>query len=133
MNRRKFLAAIPAAFLSARGLRAGTKLPFTQSKYTVDEKINSFQDVSTYNNYYEFGTDKDEPSQYAKNFKTAPWTVSIEGDLRQAAQVQHRRDPDTGAARGTHLPASLRGSLVDRGALDRLFAEHAAEAGGAHL
>ena len=79
---------MPAAFLGARELlspsaraMAGTKLPNVQkSKYTVDEKINSYQDVSTYNNYYEFGTDKSEPAQYAKNFKTEPWTVSVEGD-----------------------------------------------------
>ena len=88
MNRRNFLAGLPAAFLGARELlspsaraMAGTKLPNVQkSKYTVDEKINSYQDVSTYNNYYEFGTDKSEPAQYAKNFKTEPWTVSVEGD-----------------------------------------------------
>ena len=88
MNRRGFLAGVPAAFLGARELlspsaraMAGTKLPNVQkSKYTVDEKINSYQDVSTYNNFYEFGTDKSEPAVYAKNFKTEPWTVSVEGD-----------------------------------------------------
>ncbi len=87
LNRRKFLAGVPAAFLGARELlspsrqaMAGTKLPNVQkSKYTVDEKQNSYQDVSTYNNFYEFGTNKDEPVQYAKNFKTSPWTVSVEG------------------------------------------------------
>src|SRR5260370_28795205 len=87
MTRRNFLAAVPAAFLGARELLspsarafAGTKLPNVQkSKYTLDEKQNSYQEVSTYNNYYEFGTDKSEPSEYAKNFKTAPWTVSMEG------------------------------------------------------
>jgi sulfoxide reductase catalytic subunit YedY len=79
MNRRKFLAVVPAAFLGARAV-AGTKLPNVQkSKYTVDEKQNSYRDVSTYNNYYEFGTDKSDPAQYAKDFKTAPWTVSVEG------------------------------------------------------
>jgi sulfoxide reductase catalytic subunit YedY len=50
-----------------------------KSKYTVGEKQNSYQDVSTYNNYYEFGTDKSQPAENAKNFKTAPWTVSVEG------------------------------------------------------
>ena len=80
LNRRKFLAAVPVAFLSARALRAGAKLPnVTKGKYTVSEKINSFQEVSTYNNYYEFGTDKDQPAGYAKNFQTTPWTVSVEG------------------------------------------------------
>jgi sulfoxide reductase catalytic subunit YedY len=79
LNRRKFLFGVPAALLGARAL-AGTKLPNVQkSTYTVAEKQNSYQDVSTYNNYYEFGTDKSDPSQYAKNFKTAPWTVSVEG------------------------------------------------------
>jgi sulfoxide reductase catalytic subunit YedY len=87
MNRRSFLAGVPAAFLGARELLspsaralAGTKLPNVQkSKYTVSDKQNSYQDVSTYNNYYEFGTDKSDPAQYAKNFKTVPWTVSVEG------------------------------------------------------
>ena len=87
MNRRNFLAAAPAAFLGARELLspsaralAGMKLPNVQkSKYTLDEKQNSYKDVSTYNNYYEFGTDKSQPSETAKNFKTAPWTVSVEG------------------------------------------------------
>jgi sulfoxide reductase catalytic subunit YedY len=94
MNRRNFLAGVPAAFLGARELLspsaqalAGTKLPNVQkSKYTVDEKQNSYQDVSTYNNYYEFGTDKSEPAQYAKNFKTAPWTVSVEGACNKPAK-----------------------------------------------
>jgi sulfoxide reductase catalytic subunit YedY len=87
MNRRNFLAGLPAAFLGARELLSpsgralgGMKLPNVQkSKYTLDEKQNSYQDVSTYNNYYEFGTDKSEPAVYAKNFKTEPWTVSVEG------------------------------------------------------
>jgi sulfoxide reductase catalytic subunit YedY len=87
MNRRNFLAGVPAAFLGARELLspsaralAGTKLPNVQkSRYTLDEKQNSYQDVSTYNNYYEFGTDKNQPAENAKNFKTAPWTVSVEG------------------------------------------------------
>ena len=87
MNRRNFLAGVPAAFLGARELLspsaralAGMKLPNVQkSKYTLDEKQNSYHDVSTYNNYYEFGTDKSQPAENSKNFKTAPWTVSVEG------------------------------------------------------
>jgi sulfoxide reductase catalytic subunit YedY len=80
LNRRKFLAAVPAAFLGARKLMAGTPFPnVAKSKFSTDEKVNSSKDVSTYNNYYEFGTDKDEPAKYAKDFKTSPWTVSVEG------------------------------------------------------
>src|ERR1019366_2506093 len=66
MNRRNFLAGVPAAFLGARELLspsaralAGTKLPNVQkSRYTLD---------------------KNQPAENAKNFKTAPWTVSVEG------------------------------------------------------
>lgn len=82
LDRRKFLAAIPAAFLSARALLAGTKLPnIGKSPFSTTEKQNSYKDVATYNNFYEFGTGKDEPSVWAKNFKTSPWSVSVEGNV----------------------------------------------------
>jgi sulfoxide reductase catalytic subunit YedY len=87
-NRRSFLAGIPAAFLGARELLspsrralAGTKLPdLTKSPLSTNETPNSYTDVTHYNNYYEFGTSKNEPAEYAKNFKTSPWTVSVEGE-----------------------------------------------------
>jgi sulfoxide reductase catalytic subunit YedY len=82
LDRRKFLAAIPAAFLSARQLLAGTKLPNVgKSKFSTTEKENSYHDVTTYNNFYEFGTGKDQPAVYARNFKTSPWIVSVEGQV----------------------------------------------------
>jgi sulfoxide reductase catalytic subunit YedY len=91
MDRRKFLAAVPAAFLAGRELfspsaraLAGTKLTgVVKSQYTVDETINSYKDVTTYNNFYEFGTDKAQPAELAKNFKTNPWTVSVEGNVEK--------------------------------------------------
>ena len=89
LNRRKFLAAIPAAFLGARELFspsaraiAGTKLPdLAKSPFSTTEKENTYNDVTHYNNFYEFGTGKDQPAKYAQNFKTSPWTVSVEGDV----------------------------------------------------
>jgi sulfoxide reductase catalytic subunit YedY len=89
VDRRKFLAGLPAAFLGARELLspaaralAGTRLPdLAKSPFSTSEKENSFNDVSHYNNYYEFGTQKEEPAEYAKNFKTSPWTVSVEGEV----------------------------------------------------
>jgi methionine sulfoxide reductase catalytic subunit len=80
LNRRTFLAGIPAAFLGARALLAGTKLPdLAKSPFSTSEKENSYNDVTHYNNFYEFGVPKDQPAEYAKNFKTTPWTVSVEG------------------------------------------------------
>jgi sulfoxide reductase catalytic subunit YedY len=89
LNRRNFLAGIPAAFLGARELLspsaralAGAKLANVgKSKLSVGETPNSYKDVSTYNNYYEFGTQKDEPSKNSQNFKSSPWTVSVEGHV----------------------------------------------------
>jgi len=81
LNRRKFLASVPAAFLAGRQLLAGEKLPnLVKSPLSTDEKQNTYEQVSHYNNFYEFGTRKDQPAEYAKNFKTGPeWMVSVEG------------------------------------------------------
>jgi methionine sulfoxide reductase catalytic subunit len=65
MNRRSFLAAALASPLLA----------------ATDEKPTPYQYITSYNNFYEFGTGKDEPVKRAKNFKTNPWTVSIEGEV----------------------------------------------------
>jgi sulfoxide reductase catalytic subunit YedY len=51
-----------------------------KSALSTGEKPSTFKDVSTYNNFYEFGTTKDQPAQLAKNFKTSPWSVSVEGE-----------------------------------------------------
>src|SRR5688572_4002992 len=82
LNRRKFLAGVPAAFLTGRELllpsaqaRAAKLANLTPSKLsTLDEKPNSINDATTYNNYYEFGTQKDQPARLAREFRTHPWT-----------------------------------------------------------
>ncbi len=89
LGRRKFLAAVPTVFLGVRELyspsgraRAAGKFPtLAKSPFSTTEKENSFTDVTHYNNFYEFGTAKDDPSHLAKNFKTYPWTVSVEGEV----------------------------------------------------
>ena len=47
------------------------------------EKPTSYQDASSYNNFYEFGTDKADPARHAHTLKTAPWTVAIEGLVKK--------------------------------------------------
>ena len=61
------------------------KAKFNQ-KYSVNDKQTSFKDATTYNNFYEFGMDKDDPARYSKSLITRPWTVSVEG-LVQKPQV----------------------------------------------
>jgi sulfoxide reductase catalytic subunit YedY len=46
---------------------------------TSTDKPNAYQDIATYNNFYEFGTDKSDPSQNAGGLKTKPWTVKVDG------------------------------------------------------
>jgi sulfoxide reductase catalytic subunit YedY len=62
---------------------AATKFTgLTKSPFSTTEKQNSLEDVSHYNNYYEFGTDKGDPAKNSQNFKTSPWTVSVEGEVK---------------------------------------------------
>jgi sulfoxide reductase catalytic subunit YedY len=97
LNRRKFLAgtvisgAAAVAGMSLRELaepttvvRANTKIEGIQkSSFSTTEKITPLKDVSNYNNYYEFSTDKYEPAKLAKDFKTRPWTVTIDGQVKK--------------------------------------------------
>ena len=92
LNRRKFLVG---AGVAGAGLLAGkaffdltapeqkvlaAKLNFSKNaEFSTSEKQTPFQDVTHYNNFYEFGTDKEDPAKEAKNFKSRPWSVSIEG------------------------------------------------------
>lgn len=51
--------------------------------FSAMDKPTSFQDASSYNNFYEFGTDKSDPVQYAHTLRTRPWTVSVEGEVNK--------------------------------------------------
>ena len=60
--------------------QTGTKLAVKPNPaYTAMDKQTSFQDVTSYNNFYEFGTDKSDPATYASSLITSPWKVSVEG------------------------------------------------------
>jgi sulfoxide reductase catalytic subunit YedY len=50
-----------------------------KSPFNTDEKLNSYKDVTTYNNFYEFGLDKGDPARYAGSLRPRPWSVVVEG------------------------------------------------------
>ncbi len=82
MNRRGWLAAAGALAVSAMGREASAQEPQAIGKpygLQPDDKPTPWQDVTTYNNFYEFGTDKSGPAQNATNFKTSPWTITVDG------------------------------------------------------
>jgi len=84
-NRREFLRLAAAGALAATlpaSLLAGDKLPnVVKSAYTLPDKPTPFEDITHYNNFYEFGTDKESPAQNAGSLKTRPWTVAVEGEV----------------------------------------------------
>jgi len=101
LNRRKFIAAVGVAgaavvggamvlprVLDGRHSRTestdGGDVAAGQGK----EEPNSFEDITTYNNYYEFGTDKEDPAANAGRLRTRPWTVRVDGLVKKPGDWQ---------------------------------------------
>ena len=83
-NRRSFIKSISIG----AGSIAMSSLPFTSSAMTIDkDSITSYKDITTYNNYYEFGTSKSDPYKNSQNFKTSPWNISIEGEVENPIKI----------------------------------------------
>jgi methionine sulfoxide reductase catalytic subunit len=79
VNRRQFLSAMG---IGAAGLVTGARA-------IQDDKPNTYEEITTYNNFYEFGPDKDSPAEYAPKFlKPRPWTVSVEGMCKKPGKYQ---------------------------------------------
>ncbi len=93
LNRRQFIRRAAAAALAAgmpgwNGVRAAApekiRLPaIRKSAYSTNEPLNSLKDITTYNNFYEFGTEKDDPARYAGRLKVRPWTVRVDGEVKR--------------------------------------------------
>jgi sulfoxide reductase catalytic subunit YedY len=81
LQRRSWLAS--AGLLALPALAQSQKLPAVKSTLPGSmalDKLTSQRDATTYNNFYEFGTEKDEPAKNAHTLRTRPWTVSVEGE-----------------------------------------------------
>src|SRR5579864_1904934 len=101
VNRRRFLQGMGLAGVVAASGRsllslvapyttayAGTKLTgLGKSPFSTTEKQTSYDDVTHYNNFYEFGTDKSDPARNSQKFRTSPWTVSIEGEVSKPRKI----------------------------------------------
>jgi len=72
-----------------------------KTEYGRGEELNTFKEATTYNNFYEFGVDKEDPARRAKNFVTDPWSITVEGeanktgtfnleDILKPAQIEER-------------------------------------------
>ncbi|MGE5516323.1 MAG: protein-methionine-sulfoxide reductase catalytic subunit MsrP [Bacteroidota bacterium] len=88
LDRRRFLALGAAAAVWPVGRAMAAPLDFSKGVVTVEEKQTPFEAASTYNNYYEFGTDKEDPARTAPGrLKTRPWSVAVEGECGKPGVV----------------------------------------------
>jgi sulfoxide reductase catalytic subunit YedY len=58
---------------------------YKEKAVSTDEKLNTFDEITSYNNFYEFGTNKNDPKRYSASLKTSPWTVKIDGACSKPA------------------------------------------------
>jgi sulfoxide reductase catalytic subunit YedY len=80
------------SFIKSMGLGAGsialTSIPFmNNARSEQKDKLTNYKDITTYNNYYEFGTSKSDPYKNSQNFKTDPWGISIEGEVENPINI----------------------------------------------
>jgi sulfoxide reductase catalytic subunit YedY len=83
LDRRRVIAALGAGVLGLGALpvRAAANLKYSRNeRYSTTEPRNTFEEITTYNNYYEFGTGKEDPSERSGSFHPKPWTVAVAGE-----------------------------------------------------
>jgi sulfoxide reductase catalytic subunit YedY len=79
LNRRQIIAAGAALAAGTLARPALAKIDAAPSKYSTDEAPNTYESITEYNNFYEFGTDKGDPWANAKALTTDPWSVKVDG------------------------------------------------------
>ncbi len=88
VNRRQFLKDTGLISLAAGGILAACREEAAAQEQDLKAEQTSYEDVTSYNNYYEFGTDKEDPKANAQQFKTKPWSVKVEGLVSKPATYQ---------------------------------------------
>ena len=78
--------AFPAGELLAQN-PAARKLPSMKSTLSTSEEPTRYKDVTTYNNFYEFGIEKHEPALNAHRLKTRPWSVMVDGEVKRKGPI----------------------------------------------
>jgi methionine sulfoxide reductase catalytic subunit len=87
LNRRQILAGAGFAAAAMAMPKMAFATPFAKAfddaaktSFGQDEVATSYEDITRYNNFYEFGTDKADPKKYAHKLTTSPWTINVEGE-----------------------------------------------------
>ena len=92
LNRRKFIQssfASLAAFTLASNLHASHNKSQNQYSDQLSGKdvLNTYEEITTYNNFYEFGIGKSDPSNFSNKFKPRPWSISVEGLVTKPGMI----------------------------------------------
>jgi sulfoxide reductase catalytic subunit YedY len=82
LNRRQVVKSLAGIGLAGLGLAAGT----SSSLANGSDVTNTWEEITSYNNYYEFGTGKNDPLRYAHQLKTTPWSIVIDGLVERPAR-----------------------------------------------
>ena len=83
-NRRSFIKSIG---FGAGSIAMSSLAYLNKAQSEEDNKLTSYKDITTYNNYYEFGTAKGDPYKNSQNFITNPWNITIEGEVEKPIQI----------------------------------------------
>ncbi|MGZ9156988.1 MAG: protein-methionine-sulfoxide reductase catalytic subunit MsrP, partial [Candidatus Binatia bacterium] len=98
LNRRQFMLSAAAMALSSGPTLGGLELGpesgiaygaeklanVKKGNFSTDEKLNTLKEITSYNNFYELGPDKEDPAENAKYLITRPWSVAVEGEVKKA-------------------------------------------------
>ncbi len=87
LERRRVIAGLAAGLLGFGPIsaRSAPQLQYARNpRYSSSEAANSFEDITTYNNFYEFGTSKEDPSRRSGSFRPRPWSVTVAGEAEVA-------------------------------------------------
>ena len=82
LNRRQVVKSLAGVGLAGLGLAAGTSSLLANGS----DITNTWEEITSYNNYYEFGTGKNDPLRYAHQLKTTPWSIVIDGLVERPAR-----------------------------------------------
>ena len=89
LNRRKIIKSsiyvnLLSSFIFNNSVHASKNIKFNKSSYQLDaydKKLTDYKDATSYNNFYEFGLDKEDPKEKSSMFKTEPWTIEVLGEV----------------------------------------------------
>lgn len=79
LNRRQLIASGTASTTLGMTAILSANAAIRNEKYSIEDELTDYEDITSYNNFYEFGNSKEDPARYAHNLTTSPWEVKVDG------------------------------------------------------